>query len=164
MASVDLPAQRFRDGAFPAVCSRTGRPTEDRATLVADRRPAWLAVVVPTLLGTTWLSDVAEGTVPMRRAVVRRQALVRRLWPAVIGVGLTVTVLGVAEGTSTGAALGALLVAAGFATPLALDRLTVRGRLSKDGGCVRLVHVHPDFAAAAAPPHHDRLPPVVRRP
>ena len=142
------------EGTLPAVCVRSGQPTDHgrpvRVQAGSSSGPAALLVsLIPAELGLVVGPGAIKGAVPMRRSA--SQQLTRlgqvRTWSAALGAALIV--LGLVLDLTLVTVLGALaLVVAGIWAMLTLAR-TVTGHLDDSGDWVELRGVHPRFVAAA---------------
>ncbi len=143
MPTVRVPTDQFRDGAFPPVCALTGEPATTRRRRGGVRRGVLGDAVERRRRMVRNVPARIAGSVPLSEAAARRTAVVER----VRGVLAGVAAVGFVAGVFT--ALWLLLAATGLAILLGLSLyLTVGADADKSGETVRLLHVHPAFAAA----------------
>ena len=175
-AEISVSAAQFSAGAFPAVCFKTGVPTDNRAAVKFSTSPPWVGIATVLLLFLFLVGAVlglithfvvrkrVAGYLPMAPSVEARYRNYRRALAIVvtapvvmIAVGVIVIVLSPASTQSTGP--GALIVifsllalVAGLIAALPLLRVSRPRAIVFDDRVgqrwVMLKGVHPNFSAA----------------
>lgn len=153
MAVVNALVSDLEGGRLPAVCAKTGVPTDGYTKIRFSSAPTWTWIlllfgILPFLIAQYFATVHVEGIVPMSDVAQRRVTVFNRLFIGFVALGVVVIAVGWwaldTEGTVILVGL-AMMIAAAFVMFLALPFVLPSGAVL--GEWVQLSFVHERFAA-----------------
>ena len=157
MATLVLDRTILEEGAFPAVCVKTGRPSDATFEVRQDVVPGWSYLLAPMgllpfLVAGWFVHDGIAANLSVHSGALARWRVARRIGVVMAPAGAVVLVLATLTAIPALATAGAAITVVGLAAYL----LSLLGLVSlervQDGG-VRLHRVHRRFAAAVRDHH-----------
>lgn len=155
MSAVPVPISTLETGDFPAVCVKTGVPTNLRITTSLSVTPGWtwallLCGILPFFLVRVLASEKVPATLPVAEKAWNRALTANRITIALL-VAIVVSFVSLVAAPFRGPVLGTILVGLIVAEILALiswNWLWIGLANGSHRGEVVLTRVHPDFAHA----------------
>jgi hypothetical protein len=153
MARVAARVADFEAGTLPAVCAKTGEPTDSEVKIRFSSAPGWTWILLffgifPFLIAQYFATVHVDGLLPMSDIAQWRVKVFNRLFIGLVVLSAVVIVVGFALDTEAAVILVglAMMLAAIFAMFLALPFVLPSGAVM--GEWVQLSFVNDRFAAA----------------
>jgi len=151
VASAPVDVGALRRGDLPAVCVKTGVPTEFLVRTGFTVVPGWtwwllLCGVVPFVLAQVFAGEKVEATLPVSDEALRRVRAWRWAWRICAALAVVLIVLAGVLGSAAVAWAGAALIVASLVVSVGANLVWVGVTNTRRRDQVFLTRVHPRFA------------------
>jgi hypothetical protein len=168
VARIAVRRDAFKEGKFPAVCCKTGRPADVSRRWEFSNTPGWTWILLlfgifPFLIATAFVTERFSGVLPLSTPAESRLVVAKRLVWLFGAAAVAFFALGL---TSYDAVIPIALAFAGLCVITIAIRSFLSPNANLDGrDVVILSNVHRDFVAAChALPAANETPPAPTAP